>query len=142
MRHRDRILEDTGSDSASLDNVFAALFDAVRRVIIRRPDGAELLVSGLAGPFDISLQAVSRHFQVLARAGLFTQERTERVSRCRLDTGPILTAAVWISRCSRYWQEQFDSLVTLVTQIERAKTIRPSSAPQTSHGIGGRRGAR
>jgi DNA-binding transcriptional ArsR family regulator len=58
----------------------------------------------------MSLQAVSRHIQVLVRAGLVTQQRTGRVSRCRLDTGPILQAALWINRYSRYWQAQFDTL--------------------------------
>ena len=61
----------------TLDRVFAALADPVRRAILGRLDGAELLVSELAAPFDISLQAVSRHIQVLVRAGLVTQQRSE-----------------------------------------------------------------
>jgi DNA-binding transcriptional ArsR family regulator len=110
MRHRESIIDEADSDSAALDRVFAALADPLRRSILRRLDGTELLVSDLAKPYDVSLQAVSRHIQVLVRAGLVTQERTGRVSRCRLDAGPILTAAVWINRYSRYWQDQFESL--------------------------------
>src|SRR5262249_60320393 len=86
------------------------LADPVRRAILARLDGAELLVSELAAPFDISLQAVSKHIQVLVRAGLVTQERTGRISRCRLDAGPIYAAAVWLNRYSKYWQAQFDPL--------------------------------
>jgi DNA-binding transcriptional ArsR family regulator len=110
-----------GDDAAALDRVFAALADPVRRAILSRLDGEELLVSELAVPFDISLQAVSRHIQVLVRAGLVKQERTGRVSRCRLDAGPILQAAVWLNRYSRHWQAQFDTLATGRDQIERAK---------------------
>src|ERR1700757_3519292 len=91
---------------AALDAVFAALADPVRRAILARLDGAELLVSELAVPFDISLQAVSKHIQVLVKAGLVRQERSGRVSRCRLDAGPIYIAAVWINRYAKYWQEQ------------------------------------
>src|SRR5215471_2643359 len=97
-------------DPTTLDRVFAALADPVRRAILRRLDGRDLLVSELAEPFAISLQAVSRHIQVLVRAGLVQQERTGRISRCRLEAGPILAAAVWINRYSRYWQGQFDLL--------------------------------
>jgi len=93
-----------------LDRVFGALADPVRRAILTRLDGEDLLVSELAEPFAISLQAVSRHIQVLVRAGLVTQHRTGRISRCRLDTGPILRASLWINRYSRYWQAQFDTL--------------------------------
>ena len=78
------------SAEAVLDRVFAALADPVRRAVLTRLDGEDLLVSELAAPFDISLQAVSRHIQVLVRAGLVTQERTGRISRCRLEAGPIL----------------------------------------------------
>jgi len=105
----------------SLDKVFAALADPVRREILTRLDGAELLVSELAAPFDISLQAVSRHIQVLVRAGLVKQERSGRISRCRLDAGPILEAALWINRYSKYWQEQFDTLAVWLDRIERER---------------------
>jgi DNA-binding transcriptional ArsR family regulator len=105
----------------SLDKVFAALADPVRREILTQLDGAELLVSELAAPFDISLQAVSRHIQVLVRAGLVKQERSGRISRCRLDAGPILEAALWINRYSKYWQEQFDALAVWLDRIEREK---------------------
>src|SRR5262249_59539145 len=89
-------------DSASLDRVFAALADPVRRAILRRLDGRDLLVSELAEPFAISLQAVSRHIQVLVRAGLVTQERTGRISRFRLHAGPIFQAAVCAHHYSQY----------------------------------------
>ncbi len=112
---------------AALDAVFAALADPVRRAILARLDGAELLVSELAAPFDISLQAVSRHIQVLVRAGLVTQERSGRISRCRLDAGPIYAAAVWLNRYSKYWQAQFDLLAATLGDMEtrRPRKRRP-----------------
>jgi DNA-binding transcriptional ArsR family regulator len=116
-------------DPAALDRVFAALADPVRRAILRRLDGRDLLVSELAEPFAISLQAVSRHIQVLVRAGLVTQERTGRISRCRLDAGPIYQAAVWVNRYSKYWQAQFDTLAVWLDEIERGKTAAGPAAP-------------
>ena len=109
---------------ARLDLVFAALADPVRRAILERLDGAELLVSELAEPFDMSLQAVSKHIQVLVRAGLVTQERSGRISRCRLDAGPIYTAAVWLNRYSKYWQTQFDTLAGWLEEIGAGKSPR------------------
>src|SRR5438270_8117251 len=105
------------SVEAVLDRVFAALADPVRRAVLVRLDGEDLLVSELAAPFDISLQAVSRHIQVLVRAGLVTQERTGRISRCRLEAGPIFEAALWLNRYSKYWQTQFDTLAAWLDHI-------------------------
>src|SRR5262245_54896483 len=126
--------ESSASDreEAALDAVFAALSDPVRRAILAQLDGRDLLVSELAAPFDISLQAVSRHIQVLVRAGLVAQERTGRISRCRLYAGPIYTAAVWLNRYSKYWQAQFDVLAATLHDLDH--DIRPKATR------GGRRG--
>jgi DNA-binding transcriptional ArsR family regulator len=98
--------------------VFAALADPVRRSILSRLDGQELLVSQIA-QLDISLQAVSKHIHVLVRAGLVAQERTGRISRCSLTAGPIFDAAVWLNRYSKYWQAQFDLLAATLGNIDR-----------------------
>ena len=111
-------LFDQGADpnEAVLDRVFFALSDPVRRAILERLDGEALLVSELAAPFNISLQAVSRHIQVLVRAGLVQQHRTGRISRCSLLAGPIFAVAGWIDRYSKYWQEQFDLLAAMLEE--------------------------
>jgi len=116
-------------DPQTLNRVFSALADPIRREILTRLDGEELLVSELAAPFDISLQAVSKHIQVLARAGLVVQERSGRISRCRLEAGPIYHAAVWLNRYSKYWQGQFDTLAAWLQEIESDRTAGPDEKP-------------
>lgn len=113
---------DPHDEADTLNRVFAALSDPVRRQILTRLEKQECLVSELAAPFDISLQAVSRHIQVLVRAGLVTQERSGRISRCRLDASPILTAAVWLNQYSKYWQAQFDALAVWLGELDAKPT--------------------
>jgi DNA-binding transcriptional ArsR family regulator len=122
-------MEDTEPDDETLDLVFGALADPVRRAILARLDGEDLLVTELAAPFDISLQAVSRHIHVLVRAGLVTQERTGRISRCRLDAGPILQASRWLNRYSRYWQSQFDTLAMWLDSLTPQPPTQPREPP-------------
>jgi len=105
-------------DQDSLNHVFAALSDPVRREILAMLDGDDLLVGEIAKPFDISIQAISKHIQVLVKAGLISQERTGRISRCRLDAGPIANAAVWMNQYSKYWQNQFDALVAFLPELD------------------------
>jgi DNA-binding transcriptional ArsR family regulator len=131
--------EDSGDQL--LDRVFFALSDPVRRAILERLDGRALLVSELAAPFRISLQAVSRHIQVLVRAGLIEQERTGRISRCSLVTGPVYAAAVWINRYSKYWQQQFDTLAVVLEDLEeRDRKVErvPKRRPRSAASRGGR----
>ena len=115
-------------EAETLNLVFAALADPVRREILDRLDGQDLLVSEVAAHFDISLQAVSRHIQVLVRAGMVVQERTGRISRCRFDAGPIYGATVWLNRYSKYWQAQFDLLAVSLDEIEREKSAQAREA--------------
>src|SRR5262245_59387490 len=131
---------DAAEEEGRLDEVFAALSDPVRRAILGRLDGRELLVSEIAAPFDISLQAVSKHIQVLVRAGLVSQERSGRISRCRLDAGPIFEAAVWLNRYSKYWQQQFDLLAAMLEDTEQKRSPQRRAAarrrrrPRTARG--------
>jgi DNA-binding transcriptional ArsR family regulator len=111
------------ADAARLDRVFFALSDPVRRAILERLDVAPHLVSELAAPFDMSLQAVSRHIQVLVRAGLVRQARSGRISRCSLDAMPIHAAALWLNRYAKYWQQQFDLLAAVLTDIEPKRAV-------------------
>lgn len=123
--------ETSNAEPEQLDRVFAALADPVRRAILERLDGTELKVTELAEPFAISLQAVSRHIQVLVRAGLVQQQRTGRVSRCRLNAGPIYDAAVWMNRYSKYWQTQFDTLAAWLAELEDSDRPDAGSQPQS-----------
>ena len=108
------------ADEGALDRIFSALSDRTRRDILEMLDEESLVVSGIARRFPISLQAVSRHVHVLVAAGLVTQERSGRISRCSLNADPILPAAVWINRYAKYWQEQFDELATWLHRLDPA----------------------
>jgi DNA-binding transcriptional ArsR family regulator len=133
---------DPGPEAASnrLDRVFFALSDPVRRQILERLDGEAFLVSELAAPFHISLQAISRHIQVLVRAGLIQQERSGRVSRCSLDVGPMFDAAVWMNRYSKYWQDQFNLLAATLEEIDDRRARKRSSPRVARSGRKGRKG--
>ena len=111
-------------ESERLDRVFFALSDPIRRAILESLDQQSLLVSELAAPFSVSLQAVSRHIQVLVQAGLVRQERTGRISRCSLDAEPIFAAAVWINRYTKYWQAQFDLLAAALGDTRPSRRAR------------------
>src|SRR5580658_11027179 len=119
MNAAERLHGETESDL--LDQVFFALSDPVRRAILDRLNEGPLLVSEIAGPFAISLQAVSRHIQVLVRAGLVTQARTGRISRCSLDAEPLADAAAWLNRYAKYWQAQFEVPAAHLIRLEEEK---------------------
>ena len=106
-----------------LDDLFAALADPTRRAIVERllADG-ELSVGDVAAPFSISTPAISRHLQVLERAGLIERriERQWRFVRMRADA--LTPVEGWLARQRRHWTAALDRLEALAAaQTPRRK---------------------
>ena len=66
---------------ANLDATFAALADPTRRAILARLALGETSVTELAGPFEMSMPAISKHLKVLEKAGLIERGRDARPGR-------------------------------------------------------------
>jgi DNA-binding transcriptional ArsR family regulator len=96
--------------SARLDLVFRALAHPARRAILKRLASDERSIVELAKPFDMSLEAVSQHVQVLERAGLLRRTRTGREYRCRLTPKPLGGVTALVAQVTRTWERQLDSL--------------------------------
>jgi DNA-binding transcriptional ArsR family regulator len=79
-----------------LNRTFAALADPTRRAILERLAQGEATVNALAGPFAITLQAISRHLKVLEGAGLITRSRDAQFRPCGLAEAPMEDAITWI----------------------------------------------
>jgi DNA-binding transcriptional ArsR family regulator len=94
----------------TLDTTFAAVSDPTRRGILAALTEGEASVTQLAEPFDVSLQAISKHIGVLADAGLVVRERAGRTHWCRLRAAPMKPAGEWIGGYREFWEEQLESL--------------------------------
>jgi DNA-binding transcriptional ArsR family regulator len=93
-----------------LTRTFAALADPTRRAILERLSQGDATVKELAEPFPISVQAVSRHLQVLERAGLITRGRTAQLRPSRLEGARLGDAVEWLEQYRAFWEGSFDRL--------------------------------
>jgi len=93
-----------------LSVVFGALADPTRRAILARLAEGEATVSQLAGPFDITLPAISKHLKVLERAGLITRGREAQWRPCRLEGESLREAADWVGDYRLFWESNLDRL--------------------------------
>jgi DNA-binding transcriptional ArsR family regulator len=117
-------------DSDALNLAFAALADPTRRAIVDRlAHTRELAVTQLAAPFAVSLPAVIKHLDVLARAELIERSKTGRTVYCRLRPEPIAAAVKWLTRYERFWSERLDRLALFLQEDEcSTNQASPSSA--------------
>lgn len=103
---------------AALDSTLAALADPTRRAILQRLATGEARVTELAAPFDLSLNAVSKHIRTLERAQLVRRRRAGREHYLTLDPKPLDEAAAWIERQRRFWTAGIDALERALAEHE------------------------
>jgi DNA-binding transcriptional ArsR family regulator len=101
-----------------LDAVFSALADGTRRRIVDRLAHGAVSVSELAAPFSISLAAVSKHLDVLERAGLVRRQRDGRFQYCHLTPSPLYDAAAFIEHYRVFWADTLEQLARYVEDDE------------------------
>lgn len=101
------------SDS-HLDAIFNALSDRTRRQILLTLLEEDLTVNTLAAPFEMSLAAISKHIQVLTKAGLISQHRVGRNKWCRLEIDAFKPVAFWIESYGQFLDESFDALERVI----------------------------
>lgn len=118
----------------SLSNTFAALADPTRRAILLRLSQGESNVSALAEPFRMSLPAVTKHLQVLERAGLLQKSRDAQRRPCRIDATPLKQATDWMAQYRQFWEGSLDRLDVYLQQLQAVKKIKTSSTVSRSIG--------
>ena len=93
-----------------LDATFAALADPTRRAIVARLARGDARVNELAGPFEMTLPAISKHLKMLERCGLISRTRQAQFRPCHLERAALDGAVEWIEEHRRVWTERFDKL--------------------------------
>src|SRR5438552_6075210 len=110
---------------ARLDATFAALADPTRRAILARLASGEATVAELAKPFAVSQPAISKHLKVLERAGLILRGRDAQRRPRRLEAKPLAEAIEWLERYREYWEENFQRLDALLSEMKISQKKRP-----------------
>lgn len=109
----------------SLSAVFAALADPTRRAILARLASGEATVTELAGPFAMTLPAVTKHLKVLERAGLISRGREAQWRPCRLEAQPLQQAADWVDQYRQHWELRLDRLDAYLKQMQDEPEQKP-----------------
>ncbi len=101
-----------------LDATFAALADPTRRAILARLTLGEASVKELTRPFAMSQPAISKHLQVLERAGLISRGRNAQKRPCRIEPSAFAEASGWLDGYRQFWENRFQHLDTLLDEMK------------------------
>ena len=108
-----------------LSRVFQALADPTRRDMVARLASADATVGELAAPYDVSLQAVSKHLKVLEEAGLVSRSRDAQRRPVHLEAEGFDLMTKWIERYRQEAEERFQRLDALLARMGDEEKDRP-----------------
>ncbi len=101
----------------ALSRVFSALADPTRRDMVARLSIADATVNELAEPYEVSVQAVSKHLRVLEDAGLVTRSRDAQRRPVHLEAEVFELMTKWIERYQRQAEERYRRLDDLLRDM-------------------------
>ncbi len=123
-----------------LSRVFAALADPTRRDIVARLTVADATVNELAEPYDVTVQAVSKHLKVLQDAGLVSRSRDAQRRPVHLEAEVFDLMTAWIERYRRQAEERYrrldDVLATMPDRPAPTRSVPTRSVPTHPHRTG------
>ncbi len=100
-----------------LSRVFAALADPTRRDIVARLAIGDATVNELAAPYDVTVQAVSKHLKVLEDAGLVSRSRDAQRRPVHLEAEVFDLMTAWLERYRRQAEERYRRLDDVLARM-------------------------
>jgi DNA-binding transcriptional ArsR family regulator len=95
-------------DTDQLSHVLTAIAHPSRRAMIGRLAGGPARFTDVAQPFDLSLNAVTKHLKLLERAGLIAREKRGREVFISLRPEPLRLVSGWVHDYERFWNDRLD----------------------------------
>lgn len=108
-----------------LSRVFSALADPTRRDIVARLAVGDATVGTLAEPYDVSLQAVSKHLRVLQDAGLVSRSKDAQRRPVHLEAEVFDLMTKWIERYRQQAEERYSRLDAVLAEMEPDTSTHP-----------------
>jgi len=101
-----------------LSQVFAALADPTRRDLVARLTDGDASVGQLAAPYQMSVQAISKHLKVLEQAGLVSRRAEQHRSPVHLEAEVFDLMTKWIERYRQRAEARYGRLDTVLAELD------------------------
>ena len=114
----------------ALSRAFGALSDPIRRDMVARLAGGDATVNELAAPYDVTLQAVSKHLKVLEDAGVVSRSRDAQRRPVHLEADVFDLMTKWIEKYRRQTEERYRRLDEVLRAMSEDDE-QPAAEPAT-----------
>lgn len=100
-------------------DVFQAIADPTRREILNLLAHRSLNLNDVAGNFDVSRPAISKHIKLLTECGLVTIRPQGRERYCEARLQKLSEVSDWVEQYRKFWNTKLDALETYLDQLQK-----------------------
>ncbi len=102
-------------------DVFQAIADPTRRTIIKMIATQSLNLNAVAGNFDVSRPAISKHIKILTECGLIVIRQRGRERYCEARLQKLSEVSDWVEEYKVFWNAKFDALEDYINRLQAKK---------------------
>ncbi len=95
-------------------DVFQVIADPTRRQILKLLSLESLSINSIAGNFEISRPAVSKHIKLLEETGFLAIEEVGRERHCKLSPAGFEEFRAWMAYYDDFWKQRLHKLEKLM----------------------------
>ncbi|HEY4112257.1 metalloregulator ArsR/SmtB family transcription factor [Puia sp.] len=100
-------------------DVFQAIADPTRRIIIQKLSRGPLNLAGIIKEFGVSRQAIAKHIKVLDECGMITVTQKGREQICEARLNKLDEVADWVTESRKLWNQRFDKLDQFLDELDK-----------------------
>ncbi len=104
-----------------LSDVLTAISHPSRRAIIGQLAAGPARFTDIAEPFDLSLNAITKHLKLLERAGLISRAKQGREVFISFRPEPLRLVSGWVHEYDRFWSERLDQFEASFKEKRKGK---------------------
>ncbi len=103
-------------------DVYQAIADPTRRMILTLLAAQAMTPNALAEQFDSSRQAISKHIKILTECQLVKQELSGREIYYHFNSKKLKEVDKWLQQFREQWESRFDQLDNLLKTVKTKKS--------------------
>jgi DNA-binding transcriptional ArsR family regulator len=105
-----------------VSDVLTAISHPSRRAIIAQLATGPARFTDIARPFDLALNAVTKHLKLLERAGLISRQRQGREVLISFRPEPLRLVSGWVHEYERFWSKRLDEFEAFFKEKRKKKS--------------------
>lgn len=100
-------------------DVFQAIADPTRRMIIHKLSEGPLNIAQIGKDFGMSRQAIAKHIKILSECGVISISQKGREQVCEAQLGRLNEVTDWVTESRKLWNQRFEKLDKFLKEIKK-----------------------